>query len=127
MWSRKLNGLSINSPDYLKESIIKPDKILLALPKLEKQNRNKIIKNLEKYKIPIFQVPSIEDIRSGSAKLEQLRPISIEDLLGRDPVKPKLELLTPVIKNKVICITGRRVHRQNYVTNLKYVHLKLYC
>lgn len=106
LWSRKLNGLSIDSPKMLEKLIIKPDQILIALPLLDRKERKKIIENLEKFKIPILQVPSIEDLNNGTAKLEQLRPIVIEDLLGRDPVKPNLKLLTPAIKNKVICITG---------------------
>ena len=106
LWSRKLNGISIQAPESIKHMSPKPEQILLAVPELDRRDIKKIFENLEKYKIPILQVPSIEDLRNGKAKIEQLRPILIEDLLGRDAVKPNLKLLGGGIKNKVICITG---------------------
>jgi len=106
LWSRKLNGISILPPKSIKYINPKPEQILLALPESNRKDIKKIFENLEKYKIPILQVPSIEDLRDGKAKIEQLRPILIEDLLGRDTVKPNLKLLGGGIKNKVICITG---------------------
>ena len=65
----------------------------MALPESNRKDIKKIFENLKSIKIPILQIPSIEDLRDGKAKIEQLRPILIEDLLGRDTVKPNLKLL----------------------------------
>ena len=46
------------------------------------------------------------DIVSGSAKVNELREVEIEDLLGRDQVAPNAELLESCIKNKNILVTG---------------------
>ena len=53
-----------------------------------------------------MQVPSIDSITKGNAKIDSLIPIRIEDLLSRDSVKPEAKLMGPGIKNKVICVTG---------------------
>ena len=53
-----------------------------------------------------MQVPSVSDITSGRASIDSLRPILIEDLLGRDSVPPIPELLGPGINGFSICVTG---------------------
>ena len=55
---------------------------------------------------PVLQVPSVEDITSGRASIDALRPIAIEDLLGRDAVPPDPELLGPGIVGMSVCVTG---------------------
>ena len=54
----------------------------------------------------VLQVPSIDDLTSGRARIDALRPIAIEDLLGRDEVPVDLKLLGPGIRDAVVCVTG---------------------
>ena len=54
----------------------------------------------------MLQVPSIDDLTSGRARIDALRPIAIEDLLGRDEVPVDLKLLGPGIRDAVVCVTG---------------------
>ncbi len=106
LWNRFLDGVPINSPsrlDYIKSKI---DKILFAIPSLNTTNKKRILRNLKKYNIPILEVPSIDDLTSGRAKINTLKPIPLEDLLGREKAQPIKSLFGPGIKNKVICITG---------------------
>ena len=58
------------------------------------------------YKLPIFKVPSIEDLASGKSKIDTLKPVSIEDLLRRDTVNPDINLLKNSVNKKVVCVTG---------------------
>ena len=51
-------------------------------------------------------MPSVDDLTSGRARIDALRPIAIEDLLGRDEVPPIPQLLGPGISNAVVCVTG---------------------
>jgi FlaA1/EpsC-like NDP-sugar epimerase len=51
-------------------------------------------------------LPALEEIASGNVQVSDLRPIDVEDLLGRDPVIPNMELLTANVRNKVVMITG---------------------
>ncbi len=51
-------------------------------------------------------LPALEEIAAGRVEISDLRPIDVEDLLGRDPVTPDLELLTAQVRGKVVLITG---------------------
>ena len=54
----------------------------------------------------MLQIPSVDDLTSGLARIDSLRPVAIEDLLGRDPVPPLPELLRPGLRDAVVCVTG---------------------
>ena len=43
---------------------------------------------------------------NGNIKINKLKPVIIDDLLGRDVILPKYDLLRADIVNKSICITG---------------------
>jgi FlaA1/EpsC-like NDP-sugar epimerase len=51
------------------------------------------VAELQRQAIPVLQIPSVHDLTSGRARIDALRPVFIEDLLGRDPVPPVTELL----------------------------------
>ena len=106
LWNRNIGGIKIYSPEYLKKINYKLDNILLAIPSLSITKRRKIIKKIQEIGFSILEVPSIEEITDGRARIENLRRIEIEELLERDVVKPIPELLQQGIKDKVILITG---------------------
>ena len=106
LWKRSLNGEKINSPEILQEYKDKIDYVLLAIPSLIPSKRREIIKKLSKFNIPVLQIPSVEELTSGGADINNLRPITIEDLLGRDRVLPEPELLKECIQGLSICVTG---------------------
>ena len=106
LWGRSINNIPIFSPKYLIEKRNNIDQVLLAIPSLKKYKVLEIIKSLKQIPIPVYQVPSFEEIVSGYAKIDQLKEFSIDDLLGRDIVIPDEKLLGSAIENKNICITG---------------------
>ncbi|MEN0037535.1 MAG: nucleoside-diphosphate sugar epimerase/dehydratase, partial [Cellvibrio sp.] len=65
-----------------------------------------IIKKLEKYHVNVQTIPEFADILSGKARIENIRDVEIDDLLGRDSVQPMQELMDGSIFNKVVLITG---------------------
>ena len=42
-----------------------------------------ILSMISKPTIPVLQIPSVEEITSGRARIDSLRPINVEELLGR--------------------------------------------
>ena len=106
LWKRNLGGIPIHSPDQLGKIKDKVDQVLLAIPSISRKRRLQIIKSVQNYKVPILQIPSIDDLTTGKATIDTLLPVSIEDLLSRQSVVPSLELISSVIENNVICITG---------------------
>lgn len=81
-------------------------KILLALGNTSTSNRKKLIEELSQYNVEILTTPAVQDIVSGKAKIEEVKEVEIEDLLGRDSVAPDSELLTSNIQDKVVLVTG---------------------
>jgi UDP-N-acetylglucosamine 4,6-dehydratase len=80
--------------------------VLLAMPSALRSERRAAIKALEPFPVVVKTLPALEEIASGHVEVSDLRPIEVEDLLGRDPVAPEIELLTAHVKDKVVMITG---------------------
>ena len=73
------------------------------------QSKNKlksIVKELNKHHGIIRKLPNIRDLATGTIKLSQIEKIDIDDLLGRDAVKPNQYLLKACIENKSVLVTG---------------------
>ncbi|MFY0640140.1 MAG: polysaccharide biosynthesis protein [Bermanella sp.] len=81
-------------------------KILLALGNTTTSKRKLLIENLADNQLEILTAPAVQDIISGKAKIEEVKDVEIEDLLGRDCVSPNKELLSQNIKDKVVLVTG---------------------
>ena len=80
--------------------------ILLALPSISRQKRNQIINRINKYKVTVKTLPSIQDIVDGKISISDIKDLTIEDLLNREQVQPNLELLSKNINSKVVMVTG---------------------
>ena len=106
LWQRSINGVSIAPPHILQRRAEGLDQVLLAIPSLTRSRRRLIVDALQESGIPVLQIPSMEEITSGRARIDALRPIQVEELLGRDPVPPEPQLLGPGIAGASVCVTG---------------------
>jgi len=106
LWRRTLYGIPIQQPQVLRQIQDQLDQVLLAIPSLPRSERRRVVTELQRQAIPVLQTPSVDDITSGRALIDALRPVAIEDLLGRDPVPPVPELLGPGLRDAVVCVTG---------------------
>ncbi|HBW97386.1 MAG TPA: nucleoside-diphosphate sugar epimerase [Pseudoalteromonas sp.] len=84
----------------------KISKVLLALPSETRARRKEILAQLEPLTIKVLSMPGMADVVEGKAKLAEITEVGVEDLLGRDPVAPKVDLMTANITNKVVMVTG---------------------
>ena len=103
---RTLDGIKINSPIEILKNKTKIDKILIAISSISSIKRNQIKSKLDYLNIPIFTIPSIEDIVSKKITIKTNKNLHAEELLGREKVSPDPSLLSEGIKNKSILITG---------------------
>ena len=104
--NRGINGIPILSPDNIDSMSDEIEKVFLAIPSPSKTKVKEILKKMNSLKIPIFQIPSIKDITNRDKKYGSLRPIELEDLLGRERVDPDPDLLEKGIREKIIFISG---------------------
>ena len=103
-----LNGLQIYNPADLEEIASQKGvtDVLLAIPSASRERRNQIIGLLSKTKISVRTLPGLSDIASGKVTLSDLLELDIDDLLGREPVKPNGLLLNRNTHNKTVLVTG---------------------
>jgi FlaA1/EpsC-like NDP-sugar epimerase len=101
-------NVKVQSPEQLPQLLQKhgAKRVLLALGNTPHSRRAKIIKRLEPLGVSVQTAPAIADLISGRARVEHIRDVDIEDLLGRDPVKANTSLLSACITNKVVMVTG---------------------
>ena len=91
------------------EKVISKKNICEILITHSDQSKNKlklIVKELDKHHGIIRKLPNIKDLATGTIKLSQIEKIDIDDLLGRDAVKPNEYLLKACIQNKTVLVTG---------------------
>ncbi|SOC57479.1 NDP-sugar epimerase, includes UDP-GlcNAc-inverting 4,6-dehydratase FlaA1 and capsular polysaccharide biosynthesis protein EpsC [Chromohalobacter canadensis] len=108
LWNCTIKGVKVHDPSRFKavaqELGIK--RVLLAMPSATKAQRKQALDKLEDVPVRVQTVPSMPEIVSGIASVDQLREVELEDLLGRDPVLPQHDLVDASIRNKVVMVTG---------------------
>ena len=80
--------------------------ILLALPGIGRQRRREIVEQLSLLKLNVKTLPQVKDVVGGRVSFSDLRPLDIEDLLGREPVVPNEVLLGRSVVGKTVLVTG---------------------
>ncbi len=103
-----VHGLKVARPEKIAKLIAEENvkEVLLATPSALRSERRIALRVLEAFPVVVKTLPALEEIASGHVQVSDLRPIDVEDLLGRDPVIPNLELLTANVRGKVVMITG---------------------
>lgn len=103
---RNLNGLpilSINQIEKIKNSI---EQVFICIPTINRSHLREVFDIFRSHNLPVLQVPSIDDLTSKSQNISNLKQIEIEDIIGRDIVKPNKEILSKAIMNSVVLVTG---------------------
>ena len=105
---RVLLGRKIYSPDYLNLLISKEhiSYLLLAIPNISRKQKREILNKVSKFNLSVRTLPSLGDIAKGKINTDDLISLEIDDLLGREKVKPDENLMMKNIKNKTVLVTG---------------------
>ncbi len=82
------------------------DLIIIALPSANTEQMQRVVSLCEQTEKPFLTVPRVEDLSTGQAILDDLREVSIEDLLGREPVTLDWDKIKQIITQKCILVTG---------------------
>lgn len=80
--------------------------LLLALPSASRSRRQEIIRQFEGQSIQMKTIPGMGELVTGIVRIEDIREVGVEDLLGRDPVPPFEDLIHSCIKGKSVLVTG---------------------
>ncbi len=105
---RTVNGLPVYDPRMLNALVSKRNvhHVLLAIPSAGRARRNEIISQLREAHIEVRILPGVVDLARGEIKVDDLRPLSIDDLLSRAPVPPESNRLPAKITDRTVMVTG---------------------
>lgn len=100
----KVLGTTDDIPSLVQKYAI--DEILIAMPSAPKAQIKRVYDICEKTKKKVKTLPGIYQIVSGDASVSSLRPVQIQDLLGRDQIKVNLDEIMGYIEDNVVLVTG---------------------
>ncbi len=103
-----IQGLNVYHPSKLARVVNKGDvkQILLAIPSASRSQRRAIVESLVNLPVEVLSIPNLDSIVHDNVSLDQFRDVAIEDLLGREPVKPRDDLMSANITDQVVMVTG---------------------
>ena len=80
--------------------------IIFAIPSCPSSARRQILRICQETGCATKTLPGLTDIANGEVRLEKLRSVRIEDLLGRDSVRVDMEEITDYVRGKTVLVTG---------------------
>ena len=82
------------------------DEIVLAIPSASRQEKLQILSYCHNTSCALRTLPGICQLANGEVRIEQIREVDIEDLLGRETVKIDLDEVAAYITGKTVLVTG---------------------
>lgn len=103
-----IQGIHVHSPSIIRKLIRQKSatKVLLALPTVSHSRRKEILISLESLAVQVLTIPATADLVDGNMLYSDVKEVEIADILGREPVSPRTDLLSSNIHNKVVMVTG---------------------
>lgn len=80
--------------------------IFIAVPSASSSTMRRIVNLCEQTKLPFRTLPGLKDLAAGNININTLRQVSIEDLLGREPVNLDRDAIEKNIVGKKILVSG---------------------
>ncbi|MBC7182019.1 MAG: polysaccharide biosynthesis protein, partial [Marinobacter sp.] len=103
-----INGIPVYDISHIERAIKEHNikRLLLALDTNSGIDRKRLLKRLEPLAIPVQTVPTMSELVAGQARINDIRDLELEDLLGRDPVQPDNAQVAKSLYNKAVMVTG---------------------
>ncbi len=98
-------GTIADLPRLLREH--KPDEVLIALPSVSGDVRRRIVETARGTRVPVKTLPGLYELISGDLGLAgQLRPVQVEDVLGREQVEVDFVQVASYLQGQTVLVTG---------------------
>src|SRR5712664_2177294 len=82
------------------------DEVLIAVPSASGSQMRRFVEICNRANVKFRTVPALKDIIAGQVAVSQLREVSLEDLLGREPVQIDLDAVRREIVGRTVLVTG---------------------
>lgn len=108
-WGTTIHGVLVQGapdtlPDYLHRQSL--DEVIIAMPSASGRRIREIITLLNRLKLRFEIIPSYEQLLSGRVRISQIRPVEIQDLLGREAINLQTDRIRGLVRDKVVLVTG---------------------
>ena len=85
----------------------RPDELLIAIPSASGEMRRQIVDVARAAGVPVKTLPGLNELIAGDQALaQQIRPVQVEDLLGREPVETDVAAISSYLAGKTVLVTG---------------------
>ena len=108
-WGRYIDNVPVfGGRDRILEAVSKYEieKIYMAIPSAKPTDKREILLICNETSCELMNLPGMYQLYSGQVSVSKMKPVQIEDLLGRDPIKPDMDEVFDFIRGKVVLITG---------------------
>lgn len=108
-WDRYIDDVPVfGSRDHILEAADKfnIEKIYVAVPSANPQDKRDILRVCNETSCELMNLPGMYQLYTGQVSVSKMKKVQIEDLLGRDPIKPNMDEVFAYVRNKVVLITG---------------------
>lgn len=108
-WDRYIDDVPVfGSRDHILEAVDKfnIEKIYVAVPSANPQDKRDILRVCNETSCELMNLPGMYQLYTGQVSVSRMKKVQIEDLLGRDPIKPNMDEVFAYVRNKVVLITG---------------------
>lgn len=94
--------------DKILESVRKYhiDQIMVAMPTASPKDKRDILNICKETQCELMSLPGVYQLANGEVSLSKMRPVAVEDLLGRDPIRVDMDEIFCYLKGKTILVTG---------------------
>jgi FlaA1/EpsC-like NDP-sugar epimerase len=98
-------GTTEELPHILSDN--RPDELLIAIPSASGDVRQKVVEVARDAQVPVKTLPGLYELISGDHNLTaQIRPVQVEDILGREPVEVDFEEVSAYLRDQTVLVTG---------------------
>lgn len=108
-WGSRIHGVPvIGAPEELSEQDdgLNLEQIIIAMPTAPAKRIGEIVKLLQQCQLKFATVPAMDQLATGQLKVSQIRPVEIQDLLGRVPVDLETGNIREVLVKRRVMVTG---------------------
>ena len=108
-WGRYIDDVPVfGGRERIMEAVAKfgIEKIYVAIPSAKPEDKREILRVCNETNCELMNLPGMYQLYTGEVSVSKMKPVQIEDLLGRDPIKTDMDEVFRYITGKVVLVTG---------------------
>jgi FlaA1/EpsC-like NDP-sugar epimerase len=107
--SIRINGVRVLGTTEELPRIVRefaPDEVLIAIPSASGETRRRVVEAAQASNIPVKTLPGLYELITGDVQLAQIRPVQVEDVLGREQVEVDMRQIGSYLAGHTVLVTG---------------------